>query len=614
MNAELALLQGLPDTPPMRLPTSIRPACAGLSLSLLLAGCSGGCLSGSKDDAGTVDAGPRELAEKEPNDRPEQALPLTDSSLVTAMLGSDPSAVDEDWFLLAPPAPVQGDLTVSGVPGGDVVLEVLDADRNRLAVVNSEGEGKPERLPNLKVQGKIWVKVTSAKKGAGGAYTFTALFREPELGFEFEPNDRAVDAYPLPLGEKISGFVGHAGDEDWYRIELVPGGAAALPPPVVPDAAAAVPVPVEDGGAVAVADAGAANEGPKIALKIDLTPIEGVKLELAVLSAAEAPLFSTKSKDGEGLSLRNVGVRATDQVIYVVVKSAWMGTGKEAKRGYNAQAPYSLSVAPEEAGANAEYEPNDELLKATPLPPGGFREGFLSPKGDVDYYVIKADQPVLAQVQLAGVERLDLELQVVQPPAEGAGPGPETVLMKVNDGVVKEPELLNNLRCAPLCFLKVMGAQRKGPDGKWVRDFENAEMPYKISANVVPDDGSQEHEPNASFDTATSLSIGKPVRGTVHPKKDVDYYKLDLSERPVKVALRASSTGILKVDVGLYLHAVDEEGKLSLVQTADRAKGDQPETIRYTAEPGVYLLEVRDSKSRESNFQDAYQLVVELEE
>ena len=63
--------------------------------------------------------------------------------------------------------------------------------------------------------------------------------------------------------------------------------------------------------------------------------------------------------------------------------------------------------------------------------------------------------------------------------------------------------------------------------------------------------------------------------------------------------------------MGLYLHRVDEDGKLSLVQTSDRAKGDQPEIIRYSAEPGVYLLEVRDAKNREANFQDPYQLTVE---
>jgi hypothetical protein len=78
--------------------------------------------------------------------------------------------------------------------------------------------------------------------------------------------------------------------------------------------------------------------------------------------------------------------------------------------------------------------------------------------------------------------------------------------------------------------------------------------------------------------------------------------------------MKVTLLGILKVDVGLYLHRLGEDGKLSLVQTSDRAKGDQPEGIRFSAEPGVYVFEVRDAKNREANFQDAYQLTVEEEE
>ena len=107
------------------------------------------------------------------------------------------------------------------------------------------------------------------------------------------------------------------------------------------------------------------------------------------------------------------------------------------------------------------------------------------------------------------------------------------------------------------------------------------------------------------------IALGKPIRGTVYPKKDVDYFRLDLSERPVKTALKATLTGILKVDVALFLYQRNDDGSLSLVQTSDRAKGDAPEVIRYAADPGVYLFKVQDSKNRESNFQDSYQLTVE---
>ena len=57
-----------------------------------------------------------------------------------------------------------------------------------------------------------------------------AIFHDVAPGMEIEPNDRAVDANVLGLDQPISGFIGHAGDEDWYRIEIpLPDGGVAPP-------------------------------------------------------------------------------------------------------------------------------------------------------------------------------------------------------------------------------------------------------------------------------------------------------------------------------------------------------------------------------------------------
>lgn len=717
-------------------------ACA---LGLMLAGCKED-KAPEAPDAGLVETGPAALTEKEPNDRPDQALDITRNSTVSAELTAQPNKADEDWYRLAPGAPRIADVTVSGLPGGDITLEVYDRDRNRLVGINSEGEGKPERFPNLYVENERFLRVVPTRKGVGGAYTLEVRMRAPEDGEEHEPNDRAVDAVSLTLGQTVTAFLGHAGDEDWYRIELpdptqpsapegtdpaaspfgdspsqgtpptgdgaapqgmngaLPGaggtgapqgqdtmvggdfaarqgagghaaqdgqGSAGAPgerqdlggtgfdaeegaaprdtegdgtpglmaregtqgaapgqggvdgferdeappsPAVEGTFAGGEPPPVGSqavGEAIARAlDAGTTvpPEPPSVALKIELTGVDGVRPELSVLSAAEAPLFTVRGKEGETLSLRNIGVRATDRVVYVVVKTSWVGTGKEARRPFNTTMPYTLTVSPEEAGASAELEPNDELHKATPVTAGGYRQGFLAPKGDVDHFVLKTSEPVLAKVELTGVERLDLVLSMVEPP-EGDS-GKETVLLRANDGAIKEPERLNNVACNGACYFRVEGASRK-VEGKWVKDFENAEQPYRITITTVPDNGGEEREPNNTPDRAQDLTLGQPVRGTVYPVKDTDFFRLDLSDRPVRTPIRATLLGILKVDVGLYLHRMQPDGKLSLVQTADRAKGDQPESIRYSAEPGVYLFEVRDARNRESNFQDAYQLTVE---
>src|SRR5688500_9332914 len=98
-------------------------------------------LTGCPEEKATVDAGagprgPTELTEQEPSDRPRKAQALAASSVVTASLGTDPSRLDEDWYLLSPSGEQQVDLTVSGIPGGNVALEVYDTDRNRLVAVN----------------------------------------------------------------------------------------------------------------------------------------------------------------------------------------------------------------------------------------------------------------------------------------------------------------------------------------------------------------------------------------------------------------------------------------------------------------------------------------------
>jgi hypothetical protein len=579
--------------------------------------------------AAAQDAGPAQRAEVEPNDRPEQSMALGESTDVTASLSSTPARADEDWYLLFGDHPRAVDVTVSGIPGTVVLLEAYDETRTRLAAVSAEAEGQPARFPNLTVQGKLLLRVSAARKGGGGAYTLSVRYAEPKPGMEVEPNDRHADATELqPQADvwTIQGLYGSPGDEDHFRIVLdasadagtttgVDAGsapsAALLPDAGAPVAATPEGFPAQPpplGGARAEADAGVVvQEPPRIALRLELSGVQGVRPEVQILSEAEAPLFTGRGTEGQPLSQRNVAVRATDRVIDVVVKSAWTGTGKEARRGFDPEHPYTLTVSREAAGANAEYEPNDDLAHATPLPLDGYREGFLTPKSDVDYYVVRPSQPSLIRFELSGVEKLDLQLSVVEP---GAKPGTEKVLQRSNDGVVKEPERLNSVACEKECFVKVEGALRK-VDGKWVREFENPDQPYRLTARAIPDDGSEEREPNDGADQATALTLGKPIRGTIYPRKDVDYFRLDLSDQPVKTALKATLTGILKVDVALFLYQRNDDGSLSLVQTSDRAKGDAPEIIRYAADPGVYLFKVQDSRNRESNFQDSYQLTVE---
>ena len=532
-----------------------------------------------------VDAGAPQLAEAEPNDTAGQALLLERDGEVAAALSVAPGKQDVDWYVLAASSARVARVEVTGIPGADVAVELYDAAGTRRALVNGGGDGQPELLPNLGVAGKAWLKVLSQKKGSGGAYAVKVRFEAPLEGFEQEPDDRGADAVALQPDTPARGYLSHGTDEDWYRLEL-PG----LP--------------------VAETDAGEADGGsvaPPRSLKLELSGVEGVRYELSLLSEAEAVLFSAKGRPGQALLARNVGLRPQDTVVYLVVKSAPVGPGKEAKRGSNAAQAYALTASLEEGGADAELEPNDSLERASQAAADGERHGFLSPASDVDLYAVELPEGRLLRAQLSGVEGLDLQLALL---AEGADGG-EQELLRANEGGDKEPERLSNVACTGTCYLRVSGAARK-VDGSWVKDQENADVPYTLSLSTVADDGASEREPNDETARAGALAPGKSVRGTVYPRKDVDLYRVDLSDRPVKTQLVATVTGMLKVDVALFLHRVEADGTPTLVQSSDRAKGDKPEVIRHAAEPGVYLLEVRDSRQRESNFQDGY--VLRLEE
>lgn len=70
----------------------------------VLAGCPDKGKEQPPDAGAPVEAKPDALTEKEPNERPEQALAIPRDAVVTSALSADPSRADEDWYRLAPRA------------------------------------------------------------------------------------------------------------------------------------------------------------------------------------------------------------------------------------------------------------------------------------------------------------------------------------------------------------------------------------------------------------------------------------------------------------------------------------------------------------------------------
>ena len=461
-------------------------------------------------------------------------------------------------------------LRIEGSGPGDLELELYDADRNKLVRAGAQPAGKAEVLDFLPAGATFHVKVSV--EGEASPYELRLEPRRAKPGAEVEPNERAVDATALVPGTPLEGAISYEEDVDTFRLDL--------PPPAAPD--------------------------ERRLLRLELSGVEGLRPVVAVLDGDESPLGESKAREaGAGASFRNLLVRPDARLpLYVQVKSAWVGKGR---RTAAPDARYTLSAKLEAAAADLEEEPNDDPRKATPIAAGqAGRLGFLAPAGDEDHFAVTVEKASIARLQVSGVERVDLELAVVDPEKSQ-----DEELVRANDGGLKEGEALPNAYFPPgTSTIRVRGAARKH-DGKWVRDLENPDQTYTLQVALRDAVDGDEREPNGTPAQATPIASGMKGRGFVHPRKDVDLYRIEVpagGPRP----LSATLSGVTRADLGLYLRGgtPDAKGELPVLASADKAKETAPEKLVTQVEGGTYYLEVKDTKGAMSNAADAYELEV----
>jgi hypothetical protein len=516
------------------------------------------------------------VVEREPNDALDRAQVLTAPSRLKGDLHpvQPASQPDEDWYLVQPgAAPSDLSIAVGDFAGGRIVLEVYDHDHNRLLAATATGPLQPVVVPSLRLKDALLLRVASVK-GATGNYALTLGISPTDPDAEIEPNDRAVDATPLPLGHALHGSLAGPQDRDWYRIELRSnaGTETATTDASAPDSGAAE-AGVPDGGVAA----------PSRMLRLTLSGLPETKLRLEIFDQAQRPLSQADSHSaGEGIRLRDVLLPADCDAILIAVASA---------SGKTPPAPYQIQAQVEPAPPGLELEPNDTFAQATPIE--DWRVGYLAPAGDIDVYRLRISAPSLLRAEVSGIDGVDTELTLVDAPA---GPGQrERVLSRVNEGGPKEAEIIPGA-VLPIGdhFLRVQAAAHQ-VGKKWVRDQENADATYRLAVQLTPDDGTFEHEPNDQPGQATDIRIGQSLHGYAYPRRDVDFYRLDLSAQPVAQGIVIHLGGVAKVPLALSLHAASPDGAHpgSLINTIDHQQTGAAEEIRVKLEPGVYLISVR---------------------
>jgi hypothetical protein len=528
-------------------------------------GCTEACfikLSGGKGgyELTVLGGPPAASAELEPNDRAVDATALTAGKPMSGTYGS---GEDEDWFRLAVPSSVAGQflrVEVSGVDGVRPELEVRAlADGALLATFRAAAAGDGLFLRDLSLQLGV------ARPDAGAAVQSAALadagLAAPSPADAGQVAPSPADAGPVEPGASPSG---------------------ATPAEAAPDAGSALDTNVAPGADGGPALDGGSQDAAGAAQPMGATPPAPPPVAPAAAPPAAAPPLSSGG-------------------FYFGLKPTWQGK----KRPANPRVPYTLLARLESGPKDLELEPNDDPQHATPL--DGSASGWLAPAGDADWYRLHAAQPMVLHAEVSALERADVELSVWAPAAK---PGDKPLLLaRANEGGVREGEVLPAVGVpAGDSFIKIEPAARDF-GGKRVRDGEDRDTLYHLTATLSPDDGSLEREPNNDAATAQQLQLPATVKGFIWPRRDVDLFRFHVAPGRGEVSVRLSA--VRGVDLMLRLLEI-KGGSAETIGSANAIKGEGEEQIlSVPLKEGDYAVEVSSPGHKDASATQPYTLVVE---
>jgi hypothetical protein len=521
--------------------------------------------------------GPSRVKEQEPNDY-QRAQQIPSRAVVE---GSISAPRDDDWYRVSPGVGQMLALRVELSPI-DAWLEVYDRDRNRLVRVHSGGEDKGV-IPAVACLEACFVKVSGS---VPGPYSLTVLGAPPQAGKELEPNNRAVDANELQPGKPMQGTYLTGDDEDWYKL--------VLPPP-----------------------------GPGAFLRIEVTPVEGIRTELEVRALADAALLATVGPYVHDLSLHlgsetadagvanpdaggadDAGVDASVPAAAPAPAGYYLVLKAHGKRGAPLS-PYTLTASVEQGPPDLEQEPNDDPQHATLIE--STATGYLAPAGDADWYRVHSEKPAILHAEVTGLARADIELAVYGPPA---APGEKPPLLaKVNEGGPKEGEVLPAVGLPAGDSYILIQAALRNLDGKWIRDGEDRQGPYKLQIALSPDDGTLEREPNNDLETAQTVTVPASIKGYIWPRKDVDLFRFHVPAGQPPVSLRLSAVR----GVDLVLRLLEIHGKKSeVIGSSDAFKGEgEEQLVSVPLKEGDYAAEVASPRNKDASATQPYTLTIQ---
>jgi hypothetical protein len=184
-------------------------------------------------------------SEREPNNAAREATLLPPDVPVQGRIGGRLSRgePDLDYFRVPPGVGARVlSARIQGIPDVDLVLELFDAQGTALAKSDAHGNGGGEWLQPVSIGPgeayllvrQVWIQDTPLVENAPDPYRLTVHWGPALPGWEAEPNDFQERANNVELGKSVKGYLGTAGDRDWFTV--MPPGDGVILARIVPPA------------------------------------------------------------------------------------------------------------------------------------------------------------------------------------------------------------------------------------------------------------------------------------------------------------------------------------------------------------------------------------------
>jgi hypothetical protein len=334
--------------------------------------------------------------EGEPDDKMVQASRVDPDKTVRGFFNPaynplSETGIEEDWYSFRIDRQ-EGEIvhiSHSAVPDVDSVLSVYDELGYVLREANSHGKGIPEKLTNILLTGgDYYIRIAPAEPyQQNGEIGYLLRIERPEGGLrESEPNDNYPSANQLAFSRDVAGNFNPAGDEDWFRLAIYDPEPQVVTVRVSPTA--------------------------------ELDPV----IDFFDSSEELVLHVDSRGKD-EGEIMRNMGV---EQGVYYLRLS----DGDRATD--NPDREYTIVAEKKPRTEEEEFEPNDSPASAEKFTPGGLKRGFVSPKGDRDFFALQIEKPARFALEVTPCALLDLAINLYNQSGQ--------LVHSINDNPVEEGE------------------------------------------------------------------------------------------------------------------------------------------------------------------------------